>query len=449
LYRNEAAQRLMAAAGEGERIVTSLAAKTSKAAMWRSAVDLHVEAETMESRLHAVERVPPQGRGRPAQFIPVRFVLFNKVTKDDQLLLAFDAFVLSEALRRKIDLGKIIHGDDHATLKVKIPSLLSKTRRLISKAAALLAAGPPPDLVLNRHCGECEFQARCKQKAIENDDLSLLSGMTEKERKKFHSEGIFTITQLSYTFRPRRRPKHLRDKREKYHHSLKALAVREHKIHVVGCPRLTISGTPVFLDVESVPDRDLYYLIGIRVLKGDSCERHSFWADTKREEPVIWSDFLRVIERLDNPVLFHYGSFETTFLQRMQNRYPPAAQDKTLVDKLADEAVNVLAFMYGQLYFPTFSNTLKAVAAFLGFTWPDPDATGADSVMWRQQWEITMDSKVKNRLIAYNQADCEALEILSMALLHLPSAGKEPGECGKEENIAFVTANLSNRFSPL
>jgi len=39
--------------------------------------------------------------------------------------------------------------------------------------------------------------------------------MTEKERKKLNSRGIFTVTQLSYTFRPRR-PKRLAGKREKY-----------------------------------------------------------------------------------------------------------------------------------------------------------------------------------------------------------------------------------------
>ena len=68
----------------------------------------------------------------------------------------------------------------------------------------------------------------------------------------------------AYTFRPRRRPKRLRDKREKYHHSLKALAIREKKIHIVGSPDLKIEGTPVYLDVEGLPDRDFYYLIEIQ-----------------------------------------------------------------------------------------------------------------------------------------------------------------------------------------
>ena len=61
----------------------------------------------------------------------------------------------------------------------------------------------PPDLVLIPHCAECELQTRCRQKAEEKDDLSLLSGMTEKERRNLHDKGILTVTQLSYTFRPR------------------------------------------------------------------------------------------------------------------------------------------------------------------------------------------------------------------------------------------------------
>jgi len=94
--------------------------------------------------------------------------------------------------------------------------------------------------------------------------------MAEKERTDFNSKGIFTVTQLSHTFRSRRRPKGLRDKRERYHHSLKALAIREKKIHIVGSPEMKIEGTPVYIDVEGLPDRDFYYLIGVRIKAGDS-----------------------------------------------------------------------------------------------------------------------------------------------------------------------------------
>ena len=275
--------------------------------------------------LHAVERVPSAGRGKPTQFIPIRFIFTNKLTKDDRLLLAFDALVLSEALGRDIAVGQIIHGEDHATLKVKTSALAGEVQKRLEKIAALLSSPTPPDLVLNRHCAECEFQTRCRQKAIEKDDLSLLAGMSEKERKKLHSKGIFTVTQLSYTFRPRRRPKRLRDKREKYHHSLKALAIREKKIHIVGSPELKIEGTPVYLDVEGLPDRDFYYLIGVRIGNGASAVQHSLWADSVEDEGRIWREFLGILDTVEKPVLIHYGSYETSFLRRMSDRHgkPP------------------------------------------------------------------------------------------------------------------------------
>jgi len=67
---------------------------------------------------------------------------------------------------------------------MKTTSLRDRVGKLTEKTATLLTTDKPPDLVLNRHCGECEFQTRCRQKAVEKDDLSLLSGMSEKERKK-------------------------------------------------------------------------------------------------------------------------------------------------------------------------------------------------------------------------------------------------------------------------
>jgi predicted RecB family nuclease len=146
--------------------------------------------------------------------------------------------------------------------------------------------------------------------------------MSAKERKKFHTKGIFTVTQLSYTFRARRRPKRLADKREKYHHSLKALAIREQKIHIVGSPELKIEGTPVYLDVEGLPDRDFYYLIGVLIGNGESAVQHSLWADTVKEEGSIWMQFLGILETVDNPNLIHYGSRAPSSLCKLEGEVP-------------------------------------------------------------------------------------------------------------------------------
>jgi predicted RecB family nuclease len=423
-YRNAAIERLRAEVPEGDCAVAP-AQESLKTSEWRLGFNVFATSQNLEACLHAVERVPSEGRGKSARFIPVRFVFTNKLGKDEKLLLAFDASVLSEILGREVNLGKIIHGDNHAALKVKTSSLTSEVRKRLDKIASLLSSTTPPDLVLNRHCGECEFQARCKQKAIEKDDLSLLSNMKEKERKKFNSEGIFTVIQLSYTFRPRRRPKRLRAKREKYHHALKALAIREKKIHIVGTPELKIDGTPVYLDVEGLPDRDFYYLIGLRFKTADTVVQHSFWVDDLKDERKAWNDFLDVLAAIERPVLIHYGSFETTFLKRMTERHGRPAEGSPAAKILA-AAINILSVIFAQIYFPTHSNGLKDVGSWLGYKWSGVNASGAQSIIWRTEWQESGDPAAKQKLMTYNSEDCQALQIVTEALARLCSPDHRP-----------------------
>jgi len=362
------------------------------------------------ARIHAVERLPPPGRCKPAQFIPIRFTFFNKLTKDGPLSVAFDALVLSEVLGRDVSLGKIIHGDNHASLKVKIPTLLPKARKISEKISALLASASPPDLILNRHCEECEFRDRCRQKALEKDEPSLLSGMSAKERQKFRSKGIFTVTQLSYTFRPRRRPKRLRNKRDRYYHALKALAIRENKIHIIGSPEFKIESTPVYLDVEGLPDSDFYYLIGLRIGNGEAAVQHSWWADTVEEEGKIWRQFLAILETVEKPVVLHYGSYEAIFAKNMRKRH--GSVGAAIAARALDAMINVLSFVFAQVYFPVHTNSLKDLASCLGFAWPDTALYGPNSIRSRIMWERSYETALREALIAYNIADCRALQCL-------------------------------------
>ena len=115
-YRTTETGRLVGGSPSAE-VAASPAPENLKAAKWRLATSLPVRAEInsclVEASIHAIERAPAEGRGKAAQFVPIRFIFTNKLAKDDKLLLAFDALVLSAALGRAIPAGKIIHGDDH------------------------------------------------------------------------------------------------------------------------------------------------------------------------------------------------------------------------------------------------------------------------------------------------------------------------------------------------
>jgi predicted RecB family nuclease len=415
-YRHEGIQKLTAHAQEFSN--ASLDAGLRKHASWRFALGKTLLAQGWQASLELVQRIPQEGATSSGQLVPIRFVPANKLSSPDKLMAAFDALVLSKVFGVKASVAKIIHGEKWSAVTVNTNSLSRVVHRAVSQSTALLSAAAPPDLILNRHCSQCEFQDRCKKKAVEKDDLSLLTHISERERVRFKGKGLFTVTQLSYTFRPRRRIKRLAGQPEKYHHALKALAIREHKIHVVGKPELHIEGTPIFFDVESLPDRDFYYLVGVRVEGQNGVEYHSLWADSATDEKRVWESFLGILSGIDRPKLMHYGSFETVFLKRMCDRYGGPSEHSAAA-KAITSTTNLLSLIYGRIYFPVYSNGLKEIARFLGFEWTDPLASGLQSIAWRSQWEASHHITLRDKLIAYNADDCEALSLVARTIERL------------------------------
>ncbi|HUL36968.1 MAG TPA: IS66 family transposase [Thermodesulfobacteriota bacterium] len=397
-------------------------------------MDFVARAQNLESVLHAVERVPSKEQGQPAQFIPIRFIFANKLTIHDKLLVAFDALILSEMVGGEVHYGKIIHGDDHDALRVKTSGLTREVRKLIAKIGALLSTPSAPDLILNRHCGECEFQTRCKQKAIEADDLSLLPGITGKERAKHNKKGIFTVTQLSYTFRPRRKRKRPDGYRRPHSLALRALAIRDKRIYIHEIPALPQTETDVYFDVEGTEEGNFVYLAGILVGKNHKIDRYSFWADTPAEETDIFLQCLRIIESHHDYTVYHYGSYELAYLNRMRKRLQTESQT---IDKIVANSCNLLSVLYSNIYFPTFSNGLKEIGSFLGFRWSDEKASGLQSLIWRHEWEKSGSPDYKQKLIQYNSEDCQALSMLKNFMERIRASESRNRE-NDPDNLVFL-----------
>ena len=252
-------------------------------------------------------------------YIPVRFVPSEKLSTDDKLMLAFDAVALSTVYGKTPRAGRIIHGCNHTMATIALFPLIRRIQRVLRAINDQQTKAAPPILAINKHCVECEFQARCRQIAMQKDDLSLLTTLSPKERKKQNERGIFTVLQLSYTFRS---PRRSASTPPRHQPALKALAIRKNQIHIIGTPPFSLPRTPVYVDVEGDPDRDFYYLIGLKIVSESQPLRYSYWADTQYDEREIWANCLRTVGELTSPRLIHYGAYETQFLKRMRARYP-------------------------------------------------------------------------------------------------------------------------------
>ena len=106
-------------------------------------------------------------------------------------------------------------------------------------------------------------------------------------------KGIFTIRQLSYLYRSRKKKGKTR---YLFKPELKALALRTGKTYVMQLPTIDKKKVSYFLDIESLPDEDFFYLFGIMLVKDNECHYIPFWSDTKGDELQSWKkavDFLK------------------------------------------------------------------------------------------------------------------------------------------------------------
>jgi predicted RecB family nuclease len=75
--------------------------------------------------------------------------------------------------------------------------------------------------------------------------------------RQYEKKGIFTVKQLSYLFKPRKRKMRSRKPPPVTHKlELQALAIREKKIYLHELPDLPRQPVELFLDMEGFPTRD-------------------------------------------------------------------------------------------------------------------------------------------------------------------------------------------------
>jgi predicted RecB family nuclease len=253
-------------------------------------------------------------------YVPLLCLPSDKISNQQKLLLAFAGYSLAKAGYTVARFGRIIHGSDHRTSRIQ----LDKLSREVNKTAKILdqmrAGDYAPPMILNSHCKLCRFSSHCRTKAIDKDDLSLISTVSGKDILKLNKKGIFSVTQLSHTYRARRGRRKTATI-QKHSPALKALAIREKKIYVIPADKPQMGRVQIFFDVEGIPDKDFYYLIGAKVIDGTNETTHSFWADSGLDEEKIWRHFLSMVAAFDSFSLLHFGGYELEFVARMLKRY--------------------------------------------------------------------------------------------------------------------------------
>ncbi|MEO0538611.1 MAG: TM0106 family RecB-like putative nuclease [Cyanobacteria bacterium P01_A01_bin.123] len=385
-------------------------------------VDATLRSEQLEAYCAVLTKVDTSSTNRRIRYEPTIVTGTCSITSEQKVELLFVGLVLGQIQKQVPALGRIV-GMDGKAHRVQLENGYKgiKTSLKMLESWCNAQSTETPSLVLNKHCPSCQFQHICQEQAEKENNLSLLDRMTPKAIQKYNSRGIFTVQQLSYLFRPRRRRKKQKTS-EPVKHSLElqALAIREQKVYIQELPKLTRQSVELFLDIEGIPDKRFYYLMGLLVCEGENCIQKSFWTDTPEHEETIWKQLLAKINEYPEVPIYHYGNYEVKAINQLAKRY------STDIDQITKRLININSCIYGKIYFPTFSNSLKEIANSIGFSWSESGVSGLQSLAWRYQWEKSHHEKLKQKLIEYNLEDCFALQHVFNFMLKLSNKENRP-----------------------
>lgn len=343
------------------------------------------------------------------------------------MFVSLQAAYIQSEFHFQVEHCKIVTGKNLKQTKFRLTSFSKAIKKNINELNKILIQSNHPIFYRNNHCQICEFQNSCLEKLKERDDLSLLTGLKPKEILQKNNRGIFSVKQLSYLFRPKKNP----HRKRKFLPELKTLAIREEKTFIQEIPNIPTSQNEIFFDIEGVPNRNFYYLIGVIIKTNDLEQAYSFWANNEDEEENIFIEFITLLQSLNEFTIYHYGSYEIQALKRVSKKL--SQEYKATITKIIENSFNLLNIFTHNIYPPTYSNSLKDIARFLKFDWSEKDASGLQSIVWRYNWELTQNADLKNKLSTYNLEDCKALIKIIEWIIEIPNNGNENFE--KTENI--------------
>jgi predicted RecB family nuclease len=373
-------------------------------------IEANLEFEALEAYADILTRVENISSQKHHHYTPTLVIGTHKINKEQKLQLGFIAYILSKLQKEKAVSGTIVRKGNKPH-KIKLEPLYKEIESTIRELRMWTTSQPQesPPIILNKHCPPCPFREECEAKAKKSDHLSLLDKIsTTKQIKKYERKGIFTVNQLSYLYRPRRQRKRSRTPPSVKHSlELQALVLRTGTIYLHTPPELLRNQIELFLDIEGIPDKQHFYLIGLLICEENNSSYYSFWADdTITDESQIWLQIVEILGKYADCPIYHYGNYEAKVIATLGKRY------ETETEGILKRLVNVNNYIYGKVYFPVRSNSLKEIGQFIGASWTSPDASGLQSLVWRYHWENSQKMEYKQKLVIYNHEDCQALKLL-------------------------------------
>ncbi|OGN09775.1 MAG: hypothetical protein A3C61_01830 [Candidatus Yanofskybacteria bacterium RIFCSPHIGHO2_02_FULL_39_10] len=284
--------------------------------------------------------------------------------------------------------------------------------------------GEKPAPFLKSGCKRTPWYSLCLSETQGCNDVSLVFKMSQADQRRLYGIGIKTVEDLvnsNVDDLQSRLEDWPFDKIVRFVNQAKVLSSRQPL--VVSKSSFPEVENEIYFDIESDPTRGIDYLLGYLIKTKDGVKYEYFLAKDKSDEGEIWKKFLDFLAKLDNFVIYHYASYEHQVFDRLALHY---GAPSVLINKFKENTIDLYARVVDSVILPLYFYSLKDVAGYMGYKWDDPEAGGAESVVWYNNWLDRGDNEIMKKILKYNEDDVRAtLLIKDWLTTHKPSKIKE------------------------
>lgn len=358
-------------------------------------------------------------------YIPADIKLSKRPKLEYQIQAAFHAQILANLQEIWPETAWLMLRTERL-YKVNLQQRLQQMQEIVSELISMLQNRQEPEVFMARQkCGLCTWYSSCHNVAETQKHLSLLPGVTPSRYAVLKNLNLTTLESLANTH-----PNDLeiypefaegvgiqvvqqaesiltnkailRNRKFPGEVDNTSLSIPKYRL-----TKLVNAPVELYFDIEAQPEISLDYLHGVLVVdKRQNTEKfYVNLAEKPVDEELIWYQFLDLVWKYPIAPIYHFCEYEVQTVKRLAKLYQtPAYQWKPLLKRFVD----IHQVVTQTITLPVESYALKHIARWLGFEWRNPEANGAQSVCWYEEWLKTGDRSLLDAIIVYNQDDCYA-----------------------------------------
>jgi len=319
------------------------------------------------------------------------------------ILAALQGYVAPEA--HIINVDKEIEEFDPADFAAEFDAAVYEVERLI-------AGEDTSEPVLGSVCHQCAWYRRCRHWAERNQDPTLLF-FVGQNKFRLKEVGLRTVADIAamdvstYLKPANKIPRMSATSLTRMKERAKVILSGEPIVHREF--EFPIAEIEIFFDIEDDPTRDLTYLYGMIEPDGhDDWRYHYFLAKSPDEEEKVVRAFWDYVSQVGDAVFYVYSSKERSTLRRLMERY---GLDPAVYDQYVEREYDLYTdLVVKHSDWPTYTYGIKSIAKLIAFSLRDPDPSGANSIVWYNEYlQKPSRRDILQRILEYNEDDCRAM----------------------------------------